>query len=73
MMAVRVYVISVFDLLDKELRGKYIVHIGSIYNCRFMSERIEEINNRNEIIPKSDKCVPTTMTNIDAALIENFQ
>ena len=43
--AVRVYVVNFFDVLTKEHRGKYNVHIGSICNCRCMPERIEEINN----------------------------
>ena len=62
-----------FDVLEKEHRGKYNVHMGSIYKCRFMPYRIEQINQRNEIVLKDGMHVPNTMSYMDAALVDNFK
>ena len=56
-----------FDILKNEERGKYKVHLGSIYNCRFMPERIETVNARNEVVVEEGMHVPGTMTNIAPA------
>ena len=62
-----------FDVLHVDHRGKYNVHMGSIYNCRFMPSRIERINFRNEVVLKEGMHLPNTMTYMDAALLDNFK